>query len=178
MAVRRIGNRAAVAGHPFVDGHGHSGPNVVVRSARRCVIKFFAFGRRAVQESAVGPIGVDKVVVQIIDDGGLVAGQPGQRDGTAHGRDREAGMQFVADRFTAVAVHIHNEELAGVERRSGGKGPLREVGIIVGQIIAAQADRAGAAVVKFDPGMMVTEPVLNPADVVRLHFVQPEQRQG
>ena len=75
VTVGRVGDGARVTGHPLVDGHGHGGPGIAVGAARRREIKLLAFGGRAVRKRAVGTIGVDEFVVEIIDDGRLAAGK-------------------------------------------------------------------------------------------------------
>jgi hypothetical protein len=75
-----------------------------------------------------------------------------------------------------LAIGPDNDELAGLNHGARRELPLQEVGVIVGQVIAAEIDGVGVAVVQFQPRPVMTETVGGPVHIVNLDFVQPNQR--
>src|SRR5437660_11795675 len=95
MAVRRIGEEAGVAGHPFVDEDVQWRGEVVVGCARCDGEKLEPRERLAVGERTIGTAGPDSVVIEIIEHLRLAENvRPGERERAGACARSERRVQF------------------------------------------------------------------------------------
>ena len=123
-------------------------------------------------------VGADVGVIDIIEHLELAIGKPsqGQRAGaTAEG---EAGVQFVGGREIDLAVGEDDFEPAGVDDGAAWESPLCEVGVVVGQIEAAEGNDIGGGIEQFDPADMLAGAVGDAGNVIGLQLVDPQWREG
>ena len=128
----------------------------------------------------MGTAGCRDSVVEIVYDYGRIAAldQNHGADGWSGAKTR---VKLARGGFARFAVQPDNQELLGVDRGSGGKRPLREICVIVGEEEPVERDRICSTVVEFHPGIAVAEMVHYSVgaekEIVRKHFIQPQGRE-
>ena len=80
-------------------------------------------------------------------------------------------MEIRRDGLSGLTVDPNELVFAGINAAAGRKRPLGEVGVVVGEVHAIEADHVGAAIVEFDPGVVLAEIICDAIDVDGLDFV-------
>ncbi len=169
----KVEQRVGVARHPFIDPDRERW-RVIGRAGRHDA------EHRPVEGLAVGiiPVGlVDRQagIVEVIDDLRLAIHQSRERQRAGAGAETETRVQFSGRALARLSVGPDDQELMGIDRRTRRKRPFGEVRVVVRQVKAVQAHQVGAGVVEFQPRIMLAQAVNRPADVLGLHFIQPER---
>src|SRR6058998_81311 len=127
MAVRRIGDEAGVAGHPFVDENVQRRGAVVVGCVGCGGEKLKPGKRLAVGERTVRAAGPDGAVVEIIEHMRLAENiGAGERERAGACAQSEGRVQFGGGGLVRLAVGEDDLELPGVNGGTWWEGPLGE----------------------------------------------------
>jgi len=172
IVVGRIGDVVLVLGHPFVDvnraGPGDVGPS------RGHSVKQGAVKGLAIPVIAVGQVGSDVLVGEVIDDLRLVVDDAAQGQGPRSRRGPEAGVPFRSGRLTGLTIGEDDLELARGDGTAIGESPLGQVaGIVIGQEQPGEVHRVAATVIKLQPRFARATAILDTGNVVGLHLVEP-----
>ena len=181
VVVIRVQQRAGVRRHPFVDEDDDGRGGGVVGARWRDAKEFLLRERLAIGELPVAAPRGKIRVVQVIEHLRRAARRPDKPDGTDSGCGAEVRVPFGGRGLVGLGIAEHEAEFSRLQHRTRRERPLREVGVIVRQVIAGEAEDVGAGVVDFDPRFALAEVVRDPGHVIRLDFVQPnggERGQG
>ena len=127
----------------------------------------------AIREGAVGAAGRLAGIVQVIYNLRHTGNHAHERHRAGGTREAEARVPIGAGSFPGFTIGPDNLELPCIDGAARREWPLREVVEIVSQIIAVEAEWAGARVVDFDPRIAVAKVIGDTGQVHCLHFVQP-----
>ncbi len=147
----------------------------MVGRARRDDAENRPLERLAVGMVAVGLVGLQPGIVEVIDDLRLAMDHAREGERAAAGTQAETGVPLCARVLARLAIGPNDLELAGIDRRARRKGPLRKVGVVVRQIVSLQAQLVRAGVVEFDPGIPLAEAVGRPTQILPKAVGRPAQ---
>ena len=127
VVVRRVQVEAGISRHPFVDVNHQRCRRAVVGASGRDVIQRLPVEELSIRAGTVAAVRIDAFVVQIIHDLRGATDHARQRDGARASVQTEVRVPFRRRALAGFAIREDRFELARIEHRTSGEGPLGKI---------------------------------------------------